>query len=168
MQSYTIRRSFLLPLGILLLQALFLFAIVIAQGQPKAKAIILGIMIIPIAGLFAESFFRRIVVSADRVTAFRPFRQKSLDYADITSTETIQVKKRVFLTLSTEDDFLIISNAFADFPKLVQALLEKVPPGSISEETLSMAEKVPVKSADIVSCWFGVILLAIILTLQFV
>ena len=168
MQSYTIRRSFLLPLGILLLQALFLFAVVIAQGQPKAKAIVLGLLLIPVAGLFAESFFRRIAVSADRVTAFRPFRQKSLAYADIVSTETIQVKKRVFLTLSSEESFLIISNAYADFPKLVQDLLGRVPAESVTEETSAMAESVPTKSSDIVSCWFGVILLGIILVLQFV
>jgi len=167
-QSYTIRRSFLLPLSILLLQALFLFAVVIAQDQPKAKAIVLGLLLIPVAGLFAESFFRRIGVAADRVTAFRPFRQKSLIYADIVSTETIQVKKRVFLTLSSEEDFLIISNAYADFPKLVKDLLGKVPAESVTEETSTMAEAVPTKSSDIVSCWFGVVLLGIILVLQFV
>ena len=168
MQAYTIRRSFLMPLGILLLQALFLFAVVIAQGQPKAKAIMLGVLIIPVAGLFAESFFRRIVVDAEKITAYRPFRQKSLSYADIVSTETIQVKKRVFLTLSSDEDFLIISNAYADFPKLVEDLLGKVPESSITEETSKMAEAVPIKSSDIISCWFGVILLAIILVLQFV
>ena len=168
MQSYTIRRSFLLPLGILLLQALFLFAIVIAQGQPRIKAILLGILLIPVAGLFAESFFRRIAVAADRVTAFRPFRRKSLVYTDIVAADTIQVKKRVFLTLSSEADFLIISNAYADFPKLVHELLERLPPEAITEETRAMAKNVPVKSSDIVSCWFGVALLTIILVLQFV
>ena len=168
MQSYTIRRTFLLPLGILLLQALFLFAIVIAQGQPRIKAILLGILLVPVAGLFAESFFRRIAVATDRVTAFRPFRQKSLAFADIVAADTIQVKKRVFLTLSSEAEFLIISNAYADFPQLVRDLLDRLPPESISDETRTMAENVPIKSSDIVSCWFGVVLLAIVLVLQFV
>ncbi len=168
MKSYTIRRSFLLPLGILLLQTLLLFAIVVAQGQPKVKAIVLGILIIPVAGLFAESFFRRIVVAADAVTALRPFRQKRLAYDEITAVDTIQVKKRAFLTVSTEDHFVIISNAYADFPALVADLLEKVPAESISEDTSRMAEAPPVKSSDIYSCWFGVVLLAIIMVLQFV
>ena len=166
--TFTIRRSFLLPLGILLLEAVVLFAVVLAQGAGTAKAVVLGILLIPVSGLFAESYFRRLVIGADRVTAFRPFRQKSFAYADIVSVETIQVKKRVFLTISTEESFLIISNAYANFPELVQSLLEKVPEETIASETAAMAEAPPLKSSDIVSCWFGVILLAIILALQFV
>ncbi len=168
MKSYTIRRPFLIPLGILLLQTLLLFAIVIAQGQPKSKAIILGILFVPVAGLFVESFFRRIVVAADAVISYRPFRQKRLAYDEITAVDTIQVKKRVFMTVSTEEHFVIISNAYADFPALVRELLEKVPPATISEDTAKMAEDPPLKSSDIYSCWFGVALLAIIMILQFV
>lgn len=168
MKSYTIRRSFLLPLGILLLQALLLFAIVIIQGQPTVKAVILGILLLPVTGLFAESFFRRIVVDEEKLTSFRPFRQRSLLFSDIVATDTIRVKKRVFLTLSSEEHFIIISNAYDNFPRLVGELLEKVPPASVSDETRQMAENVPVKSSDIISCWFGVVLLAIILVLQFV
>jgi len=167
-KSYTIRRSFLLPLGILLLQALLLFAIVIIQGQPTVKAVILGILLIPVSGLFAESYFRRIVIEEEKLTSFRPFRQRSLQFSDIVATDTIRVKKRVFLTLSSEEHFIIISNAYDNFPRLVGELLEKVPPESVSDETRQMAEDVPVKSSDIISCWFGVVLLAIILVLQFV
>ncbi len=168
MQSYSIRNTFLLPLGILLLEVLLLFTVVVAQGQPKANVIVLAALIVPVAGLFAESFFRRIIVGDDKVTACRPLRLKSLSYADIVSAETIRVKKRVFLTLSSEDDFLIISNAYAGFPELVHNLLAKLPPEAIDAETAKMAEAPPVKSSDIVSCWFGAILLAIILVLQFV
>ena len=168
MKSYTIRRPFLIPLGILLLQTLLLFMIVVAQGQPKSKAIILGILIIPVAGLFAESYFRRIVIAVDAVLAFRPFRKKKIAYDEITAVDTIQVKKRVFMTVSTEEHFIIISNAYADFPALVKELLEKVPADTISEDTAKMAEAPPMKSSDIYSCWFGVILLAIIMILQFV
>lgn len=168
MKSYSIRRSFLLPLGILLLESLLLFAVVVAQGQPKAKAIILGFMIVPVAGLFVESFFRRVVVGDTAVSVFRPFRQKNMNFAEMTSVETIRVKKRVFMTLSSESDFIILSNAYAEFPDLVKTLLDRVPAATISDETVEMAESPPVKSSDIVSCWFGAILLAIILVLQFV
>jgi hypothetical protein len=167
-RSYSIRRSFLIPLGILLLQALLLFAVVLVQGQPTVKAIILGILLIPVSGLFAESYFRRIVIEEEKLTSFRPFRQRSLQFADIVATDTIRVKKRVFLTLSSEEHFIIISNAYTDFPRLVGELLKRVPPASIADETRQMAEDVPTKSSDIISCWFGVILLAIVLVLQFI
>lgn len=168
MQFYSIRRTFILPLGLLLLLSLSLFAVVIGQGQPKAKAIILGVMILPVFGLYIESFFRRVGISDEGVTVFKPFRHKNLNFADITEVETIQVKKRAFLTISSQEDFLILSNAYADFPGMVQALLAKVPAGSITDETAKMAEAPPVKSSDIISCWLAVILMSIILVLQFV
>jgi len=167
MQVFTIRRSFLLPLGILLFLALLLLTVVLVQGQPTIKAVLLGVMILPVAGLFIESFFRRIGITAEAVTAFKPLRQKVLNFSDIVSVDTIQVKKRVFLTLSSEDHFLIISNAYADFPELVKSLLPKVTAEAISEETTKMAADPPTKSSDILSCWLGVLLLAIILVLQF-
>jgi len=168
MRSYFIRRSFLLPLGILLFLNLTLLVVVIAQGQPTIKVVILGGLLLPVAGLFVESYVRRIIVAEDQVIAIKPFRRKGIPYAEMISVETIRVKKRVFLTLNSAEDFLIISNAYAEFPALVRRLLEKVPAETVADETSKMAENPPNKSSDIVSCWFGVILLFIILVLQFV
>jgi len=167
MENFTIRRSFLLPLGLLLILCLLLLAVVLAQGQPKAKVIILGVLIVPIAGLFAESLFRRVHFDEVALTVYKPLRQKSLLFADVTAVDTVQVRKRVFLTLSTEDDFVILSNAYADFPGLVAALLSRVPPAAISAETKTMAADPPTKSADIVSCWAAVVLLVLLLIRQF-
>jgi hypothetical protein len=167
MQNFLIRRSFLLPLGLLLILSLSLFVVVLAQGQPKAKAIILGVLILPVATLFAESLFRRVVLNDVSITVHKPLREKSLLFADLTAIDTVQVRKRVFLTLSTEEDFIILSNAYANFPQLVAELLTRVAPAVVSEETRVLAADVPVKSADIVSCWVATLLMALILCLQF-
>ena len=168
MTFFTIRRSFLLPLGLLLLLTLVLFVVVLVQDQPTIKSVILGILLLPISGLFFESYYRRVGIEELEVTVFKPLRLKTIKFADVTSVETIQVKKRAFLTLCSEEDFLILSNAYADFPELVRLLLEKVPAGTITDETAKMAEAPPVKSSDIVSCWLGVVLMAIMLVLQFI
>lgn len=168
MNNFQIRRTFLLPLGILLILSLLLLATVLIQGQPIIKAVILGILIVPISGLFFESFFRRIHFDDVAVTVFKPFREKSLKFEELTEVETLQVKKRVFLTLSTEEDFIIMSNAYADFPLLVNAILEHAPDQVITDETRKMAAHPPVKSSDIFSCWLAAILMVIILVLQFV
>lgn len=168
MNNFQIRRAFLLPLGILLILSLLLLATVLIQGQPIVKSVVLGIMIVPISGLFFESFFRRIHFDSETITVFKPLREKSLKFAELTEVETLQVKKRVFLTLSTEEDFLILSNAYADFPLLVNAILEHSSQQVITEETRQMAANPPSKSSDIFSCWLATILMAIILVLQFV
>ncbi len=167
MNEFMIRRTFLLPLGILLVLSLILWATVLFQGQPKIKLVVLGIMILPITALFLESFFRRIRFDEEAITVFKPFRKKSLKFSELTEVETLQVKKRVFLTLSTEEDFIIMSNAYADFPLLVNFILSHAPDQIVTDDTRLMATDPPNKSSDILSCWFAAILMAIILGLQF-
>lgn len=167
MENYVIRRSFLLPLGLLLLLCLLLLVVVTIQGQDKAKIIGLIALVLPISVLFAESMFRRVHLDEVAITVFKPLRQKSLLYADLTAVDTLQVRKRVFLTLSTETDFIILSNAYAEFPALVNGLLQRVPATTVSDETREMAVAPPTKSSDIASCWVGVVLLSLLLISQF-
>jgi len=164
--QFSIRRSFLIPLGLLVLLTGVLFVLCLVRGEPTAKILILAFIMLPIIVLFAESVFRRALLTADGVVAFKLLRNKELKYAEITAVETVLVRKRVFLTLCAGDDFLIISNAYGNFPALVQALLARVPVSAISEETREMAAAPPVKSTDVVSCWLAVALMVFILYIQ--
>lgn len=166
-ETFAIRKTFLLPLGLLLLLSLALLVTVLAQGQPLAKALILCVMLLPVIAFFVESLFRRAVITDEGITVYKFLRQKHLPFAAMTAVETVMVRKRVFLTLCVEDEFVILSNAYADFPNLVRAVLSRAPQGAISAETRAMAEAPPVKTADIISCWLAVALLAFILYVQF-
>lgn len=166
-QTFTIRRTFLLPLGLLLLLSLGLLVTCIVQGQPVAKAIILGFMLLPVIAFFVESACRRAVVDDEGITVYKFLRKKRLSFAEMTAVETVMVRKRVFLTLCVGDEFIILSNAYADFPRLVRVLLERSPAAAVSAETRTMAAAPPSKSTDIVSCWLAVALVAFILYIQF-
>jgi len=165
-QTFFIRRSFLLPLGLLLALAVALGVVCLVQGEPLAKVFILAAIILPVAILFVESTCRRAVIDTDGVTVFKLLRKKTLKFCEMTAVETVMVRKRVFLTLCADDDFVILSNAYADFPGMVRSLLARVPTGTVSEETRAMSASPPVKSTDIVSCWLAVALLAFILYMQ--
>lgn len=165
-QTFTIRKTFLLPLGLLLALNVALFVVCLAQGESRAKVGLLGLIIVPVGILFVESAFRRTVIDGEGITVRKFMRQRMLRFAELTALDTVMVRKRVFLTLSAGDDFLILSNAYADFPGLVQALLARVPASAVSEETRTMAAAPPLKSTDIVSCWMAVLLLAFILYSQ--
>lgn len=164
--SFVIRRAFLVPLGLLLLLALSLLAVIVNQGQPTSKIVILGLITLPIAILFLESLYRRAFIDAQGVTVAKFLRKKTIAFADITAIDTLLVRKRAFVTLSTEGHFLIFSNAYANFPTLVRTLLLHIPERMVSAETRQMAKAPPVKSTDVISCWLAVVLLAIILYLQ--
>jgi len=165
-QSFVIRRSFLFPLGLLLALCLSLFIACLVQGEPAPKVAILGFIMLPVVVLFIESAFRRAVVQEEEITVAKFLRAKTMRLPEVTAVDTVQVRKRAFLTLSAGDDFLILSNAYANFPQLVKDLLARVPAAAVSEETRQMAAAPPRKSTDIISCWLAVALMALILFIQ--
>lgn len=163
---FTIRKSFLVPLGLVVLLTLTLLVSCIVMQLPLAKTIILGVFIIPAVILFAESCRRKIMISENSVQIDKLFRSKQINYADLTSIDTVLVRKRAFVSLSTEEDFVMLSNSYADFGQLLQQLLARVPDSVISDETRQMASNPPEKSSDIFSTWIAVAVLVLIIYVQ--
>jgi hypothetical protein len=91
---FVIRRSFLLPLGLLLLETLVLLVVCLVQQQPLAKALILLVLILPIAGLFVESLFRKLTLEADGVRAKRMFREKVIRFAEMPNDRSSAARAR--------------------------------------------------------------------------
>jgi len=167
-QIFVIRRAFVVPLGLLLCLTVALLVVCVIQGQPIAKIIILAGMIVPIVVFFVEAAFRRLIIDHEGVTAYRPFRQRRINFTDVTSLETVRVRSRVFMTLAAgEDDFLIISNSYGAFPALVKRLVAAVPEGTVTEETAQLAQQPPLRHTDIVTAWFAVIVVVYVLIAQF-
>jgi hypothetical protein len=168
LRTFVIRRAFVVPMGLLIALMIALLVVCVIQGQPIGKVIILAVLAVPVAVLFVESVLRRVVIEKDGVTAFRLFRQRQIRFADVTGLETVRVRSRVFMTLvAGDDDFLIISNSYADFPALVELLVATVPEGTVTEETQQLAKQPPLRQADIFTAWFAVVALAYVLMAQF-
>ena len=163
---FTIRKTLLVPVGLLTLLVAALLVIVISQGQPIAKALILALMLLPLLLFFAESAVRRVEIGPEAVTVHKLMRRRSFAYAELTAVEVVVVRQRAFLSLSAGDDFLILTNGYADFAGLVRALFEKAPEGSVDEESRRQADSLPVKRSDIVSAWLLTVLLVYIIYVQ--
>ncbi|PLX87570.1 MAG: hypothetical protein C0618_06365 [Desulfuromonas sp.] len=166
-REFRIRKTFLLPLGLVLLFSLALLVVCVVQQQPTAKLVILCAMLVPVCLLFIESSLRRVELEEEALVVRKLFRNKRLVYTDVTSVDTVLVRKRAFLSISTEPDFVILSNSYANFSALVTQLLKRVPEAAIAPETKQMAQAPPQKSGDIVSAWFAAGLLLLILYVQF-
>ena len=165
-EVFLIRRSFLLPLGLLILAMVALFILCLIQGEDRARIAILGLMILPAVFLFVESFLRRIEISDVELTTFRFMRRKTLRFADLTEVVSIRVRGRAFVTLCAGDDFLVFTNAYDRFPQLLTTLLSLSPPQIVSVETRTLAASAPVKISDIVSCWLGLALILFFFAMQ--
>lgn len=164
--EFSIRKNFLLPLGLVLIFSILLLILCIIQQQPIAKILILSAVLVPVSILFIESSLRRVFLEEEALVVRKLFRRKRLVYTDITSVDTVLVRRRAFLSISTEPDFVILSNSYADFATLVEQLLKKVPESTISMETQQMAANPPTKSGDIFSAWLAASLLLLILYVQ--
>jgi len=164
--SFKIRKSFLLPLGLVMLLTLVLLLCCILLPVPLAKTLILAAFTIPVIALFIESALRRVSIDDKGVQIDKPLRSKRIDYPDLTAVDTVLVRKRAFISLSSENDFIIISNSYADFGRLTNLLLERAPANTISDETRQMATNPPEKSSDVFSAWIAVAVLVLIIYVQ--
>ncbi|PLX80399.1 MAG: hypothetical protein C0616_08565 [Desulfuromonas sp.] len=166
-KTFRVRRSLVLPITLLVLLTVVLLIVTIVQGQPTAKSIILGVMILPLGLLCAEVWIRRIDIGATSITARKLGRRKTIEFAEVTALEAVTVRRRNYLSLSTEEDFLIISNAYLGFSDMLAALLKSVPEQSISEEVQGLVSNPMRRPTDMISSWIGVLVLLAILYLQF-
>lgn len=167
MQTYRIRPSFLLPLGIVISLCLVLVAVVLFQHQPPVKLLVIGCALLPLGYLFFECIIRRIEADNNGLRMIRLGRCRTFPWGEITSVETVRVRQRAFLTINAGDDFLIIANMYAGFDQLLNTLLERVPPATISEETQTLAKAPPTKHSDIIILWGMGILMAYLIYAQF-
>jgi uncharacterized membrane protein len=167
MQTYRIRTSFLLPLGLVVVLCLVLTAIVIIQQQPAVKLLVVGCALLPLGYLFFECVVRRIEIDSDGLRMIRLGRVRAFAWSEITAVETVQVRQRAFLTINAGEEFLIVANMYAGFARLLSTVLERVPAATISEETRTLAQAPPVKHSDIVILWGLVLMMAYLIYAQF-
>lgn len=166
MLQFKIRKNFLVALGLTSLLLATLLILCVIQQEAIGKTLILAAIMLPVLGLFAESLRRQIGISEDAVVACRLFRSKRLPFNEITSVDTVKVRRRIFVSISTETDFLIFSNNYDRFDQLIGLLKERLPQTVISDETRSLADNLPQKSNDLFSIWLAVVVLLFILYVQ--
>lgn len=166
MLQYKVRKKFLFALGLTSLLLVALLILCIVQQEQTNKILILGTIMLPVLGLFVESWLRQISLLDDAVVAYRLFRTRRLPFSEITSVDTVRVRRRIFVSISTEADFLIFSNNYDHFDQLISQLQERLPPSVISDETRSLANDPPHKTSDLFSIWLAIVVLLLILYVQ--
>lgn len=163
---FTVRRAFLLPLGLLLLVQVALLVVSLVQGQEPVKSLFVGGVVVLLAGLLVENLLRRIELDAEGITRCRIGRRRRVRFAELTEVEAVCLRKRLFVTLWVGESFLLLTNTYSDFATLFRTLLQRVPAGLASEEVQRLAAAPPRHNGNIVVCWFAVIFSALILVRQ--
>jgi hypothetical protein len=162
-KQYKIRKAFMFPLGLTLFLCIALLALSVFQNETPPKLVVLSLMVLSLGIFFLESLFRRIVIDKDSITHFKFLRQKTMLFAHITSFESMSLRKRVFSTLTSEESFLIFTNAYGNYADLTREILARLPEKAVSPETRELASSPPVKHGDVISFWVTAIILGAIL-----
>lgn len=165
MQHFRIRRNFLIALGLVCLLLAILLVVCIRQHEATGKIVILAAIMVPVFALMAESWRRCVSIGDDRIDARRLLRHKTLPFAAVTAVDTVKVRRRVFVSISTEEDFLILSNNYDRFDQLLALLCARLPDQVISDDTRELTAN-PVKSNDLFSIWLAVAALLLVLYVQ--
>lgn len=164
--KYKIRRNFLLALGLTLLLLLVLVGVCLVQQEKTAKIVILLALTLPVLAIFAESVWREIRLLPDSVVARRLLRSRKIAYDQITAVDTVRVRRRVFVSISTEADFLIFSNNYQNFSQLLEDLQARVPAQVVSQETRELMQQLPLKNQELFSLWFAALAVLFVLYVQ--
>lgn len=164
--TYQIRKGFLIPMGLTVFLGVILLLVGRWMQMPAGRLWLLAAFIAPAVLIFIESSRRKVRIGTDHVLVEKVLRSKRINFSDLTSVDAVKVRKRVFVSLSTENSFLIISNSYAHFDKLVRRLVEVVPDSILSAEARQLAEDPPQKCSDIFSAWLAVAVLLLVIAAQ--
>ncbi len=165
-RHYTIRRAFLIVLGLdaLLLFCLFMVSLVM-KGDTVEKSILM-IFFLPALVLFLECLLRRVTVVEEGLVIRKFGRDKTLLWDEITRVGYLILHKKVYLLLTTVKGFFVISNAFEGFPRLVEDLVARVEPDRVEQDVRLQAGRSLMGAANIVAAWVAAVLMMVMILMK--
>lgn len=164
--EYGARKNFLIPLIMDTLLLSVLVIISIFKGFSPAETVILVIIFIPILYLCIESLNRKIFVEATGIRIKKLFREKSLQWEDITNLDAMVIQRKVYLLLTTTKGFHILTNTYGNFISLVNDIIDHVDERKVEPKVLEISQKSLVRTADILTAWIAFAILVIVIILK--
>ncbi len=156
---YTINRALVLPLA---LDALLLLVVLvltfIRRGAAVEKFILLAALL-PMAVIAGESALRKVMVSDSGLALTKFFKQRALNWTDITHVGALAVRKKVYLVLTTTKGFHVLSNAYGQFGDLVRDVMDHVEAERIEEGAKPILEGSVENRSNIFAAWLCAVLL---------
>lgn len=163
---YTIRKAFLVPLGI---DALLLFSLLVISLLLKGSTterLVFAFFFFPSGYLFLECFFRRVTVDDGGIALRRLWREKRVPWDGITHVGGLSLHKKVYLLLTTVRGFFIISNAYEGFSGLTEEIVSHVDPSRVEEEARLQAGRTSSAIAHIAMAWVAAVFMAGIILIK--
>jgi len=163
---YTVRRAFLIPLGVdaFLLFCLFVISL-LPQGSPMER-LVFAFFCFPSIYLFLECLFRRVTVDDGGIVLRRLWKEKRVPWEGITHVGGLNLHKKVYILLTTVKGFFIVSNAYERFPELTEEIISHIDPERLEEEVRLQAGRSSSGIAHIIMAWIAAVFMVGILLIK--
>jgi|GEM_PF-6381664 len=102
---YTINRALVLPLALNAVLLLTVLALTAVRPSTAAERVLLAAALVPMAVIAVEASLRRVAVGDAGLVLSKFFKQRSLQWADITHVGALAVRRKVYLVLTTTKGF---------------------------------------------------------------
>ncbi|OPL14910.1 MAG: hypothetical protein AVO39_08350 [delta proteobacterium MLS_D] len=165
---YGTRKMLLVPLALDAMLALALFLIVFPAAGVSAEAAALGIIALALVVLLAELFVRKVELGMEGITISKFLRTKTLAWNDITRVDALAVRKKVYILLSTNGGFHVVSNNLADFTKIVSYIVSKTGDEKIDPAVRNILANPLRRISDVVLLWLAAFIMVGILCYKLV
>jgi hypothetical protein len=163
---YTIRRAFLIPLGVDTFLLFCLWVISLLPQGSTTERLVFAVFFFPSCYLLLDSVFRRVTVDDGGIVLRRLWRKKGVPWEGITHIGGLSLHKKVYILLTTVKGFFIVSNAYEGFPDLTEEILSHVDPARVEEEVRLQTGRSPSGIAHIVMAWIAALFMVGIILIK--
>jgi hypothetical protein len=140
----------------------------LCTGNFPVETIILVIIFIPIFYLFMESSIRQVSVEAHGIKIKKLFRGKKLEWKDITNVDSMVVRKKVYLLLTTTKGFHVLTNTYEEFTSLVKAITDHIDEAKVETRVRDMVDTPVRRVSDILMAWVAVVIIAAVILIKYI
>lgn len=166
--TYKTRKAFLIPLTLDTLLLSILLMVSFFTGSFPAETIVLVVILIPLIYLFAESLIRRTSVGEKGIKIKNLFREKKLEWEDITNVDSMIIRKKIYLLLTTTKGFHVLTNTYEKFTILAEDIVGRIDDDKVEIRVRDMVNNPVRRVADILMAWVAVVILATIIFMKYI
>ena len=166
-QVFRIRNLFLIPLGIDVLLLLTLLLLSVFYKGSSTERMVLTVILIPAVLIFIESFSRRVTADENGIVIKKFFREKSLQWQEITHLGLMVMRSKAYFLLTTTKGYYVLSNAYEKYEDMIRHISDHLEKERV-EENVSAQIAAPMKNvSDFVGAWIALIVLTGIIVVKF-
>jgi len=161
---FKIRRAFLIPFLAIIFLLFLLLLLSIFKGRMR-EGVILSVFFIAVLFIGIEMSRREIVLTEDSLIIKKFFRVKEFVWAEITHLGIVELRKKIYILLTTTKGFYFFSNLVEKHALLIRALVDKLGEEKVEPEVENYLKRPVERFSLIVMSWISVVVIIAIIIL---